>query len=363
MRILIIALSGIGDALMFTPAIRKLREAYPKAEINALVMFSGVKDIYSRLGDIDNIYHHDYLYSSKLKSLSFTLALRKKYDISINVYPSNRKIYNLISFMIGAKKRGAVKYLRGGSANFSFLNNVLIEEDDRLHNVEENLKLVSKLTDTKIDPELPLEFPLWHEELNFAETFLEKNYIKQKDLVIGFHPGCATLKNHAKRRWELEKFSALGKMLIAEHKAKILVFGGPDEIELKETILYKINMNNVLTVDTNSLAETAAVMKRCNVFVTNDSSLMHVASALKLNTVAIIGPTNTNYIHPWQTKYKIASLNLDCAPCFHYSPKHLSCSRKDTQFKCIKDLDVLNIHAKVKEFLYNYYGFVQGSSK
>lgn len=336
---------------MFTPALKKLKESYPDASIDALVMYKGVEDIYSRLDEIDKIYFHNYLNSSKLKSLSFTLSLRKKYDLSINVYPSNRKEYNIISFLIGAKKRAAVKYLRMESANLGFLNQIKIEEDDSLHNVEENVRMVEKITGKKFDSIPSLIFPLKIEEITYAEKFLKESSFSSDDLIIGFHPGCATLKNHAKRRWETEKFAKLGNILIHDLNAKILIFGGPDELELKEAVSYKINSPNAVSVDTNSLAKTASVMRHCKVFVTNDSSLMHVAASLKLNTVAVIGPTNINYIHPWQTNYKIASLNLDCAPCFHYSPKPLTCLRTDKQFKCIKDLDVQLVYEKVKEFI------------
>jgi heptosyltransferase-2 len=90
-------------------------------------------------------------------------------------------------------------------------------------------------------------------------------------------------------------------------------------------------------------------MKRCDVFVSNDSSLMHVASALKLNVAAIIGPTNTNYIHPWKTGHRIITLNLDCSPCFFYSPRPLICSREDVKFKCIKELTVDMVYNAVGE--------------
>jgi heptosyltransferase-2 len=78
---------------------------------------------------------------------------------------------------------------------------------------------------------------------------------------------------------------------------------------------------------------------------------MHVASALKLRVVAIIGPTNPNYIHPWKTEHKIVTLNLDCAPCFIYSPRPLICFRKDIKFKCIKELGVELVYKVVAEFL------------
>jgi len=92
-------------------------------------------------------------------------------------------------------------------------------------------------------------------------------------------------------------------------------------------------------------------LKRCNVFVTNDSSLMHIASALKLDVVAIIGPTNKNFIHPWKTEYKIVTLDLECSPCFFYSPKPLKCYRDDVLFKCIIELNVDMVYAAVKEML------------
>ena len=67
---------------------------------------------------------------------------------------------------------------------------------------------------------------------------------------------------------------------------------------------------------------------------------MHIAAALNLKVIAIIGPTNPHYIHPWKTEHKIVTLNLDCAPCFFYSPKPLICTREDVNFKCIKELSV-----------------------
>jgi heptosyltransferase-2 len=78
---------------------------------------------------------------------------------------------------------------------------------------------------------------------------------------------------------------------------------------------------------------------------------MHVASAMKRKVVAIIGPTNIAYIHPWQTEYSIVTLELVCAPCFFYSPKPLECRRVDMEFKCIKMLDVERVYAAVKKYL------------
>lgn len=351
MNILVIALSGIGDALMFTPSLEKLSKEIPTAEIDALVMFKGVKDIYEKLPQVSKVRYFDFLNSSKLKSLSYIFKLRNKYDATINVYPSNRREYNLISRIIGAEKRLAIKYLRKDFLNFGFLNNVRQIENDNLHNVEENIFLCEKLTGKKLDPIPALKLNLRNDDIAFANNFFKNKSISNSDIVIGFHPGCSTLKNHEKRRWEAAKFAELGKRLIHDYNAIVLLFGGSDEENLKDIIFAKIDSQNVYSVSAQSLSNIAAVMQRCNLFITNDSSLMHVAAALKLNIVAVIGPTNKNYIYPWQTNYKIVSINLDCSPCFYYSPKPLTCSRSDVKFKCIKELSVDLVYEKAKEVL------------
>lgn len=351
MKILINALSGIGDALMFTPSLRLLKEAYPNTEIHALVMFKAVKDFYERNPNIGKVFYFDFLSEGIFNSLKFVAALRGKYDISINVYPTNRKEYNLINFLLGAKQRTAVKYLRKDFSNLGFLNNLRILESDNVHSVQSNIRLCEKLTARTAKEISPLQFPLTDSDYDFANMFLNEKNIDIRDLVIGFHPGSATLKNQANRRWEPEKFASLGRRLIEKHNAKILLFGGPSEDELKREIVNQINSPKAISVVSHNLTESGAVMKRCNVFVTNDSSLMHIASALQLKVVAIIGPTNTKYIYPWKTDHKIVSLNLDCAPCFIYSPRPLICGRNDVKFKCIKELDVERVYAAVLEFL------------
>jgi len=351
MNILILALSGIGDALMFTPALRLLRNELPDARIDALVMFKGVKDMYERNKDINDVFYFNFLNAGILPSLNFLRKLRGKYDASISVYPANRKEYNLMNLFIGAHKRAGVEYLRMNTRELGFLNNHRIKEDDSVHNVQSNIKLVEQLLNKKFADEPDLFFPVNIEDEQFAESYLREIGVNEDDLVIGFHPGSATLKNHINRRWEPYKFTELGKKLIKNENTKILLFGGPEEEELKKYILAGINSPAAIFTESENLPQSAAVIRRCNVFVTNDSSLMHIASAMKRKVVAVIGPTNTFYIHPWHTEYKIVSLNLECSPCFFYSPKPLICTRTDVQYKCIKELSVDMVYDAVKSFL------------
>ncbi len=336
---------------MFTPALGLIRKANPEAEIDALVMFGGVRDIYERNENINKVIHFDFLNGGAFAALKFVLKLRGRYDASINVYPANRKEYNIINFLIGAKKRAGAKYLRRDFRELGFLNNVRITESDSVHNVSTNIKLAAALTGDNFTGEPALYFPVTEDDEKFSSKFLAANNISPGDTIIGFHPGCASLKNHIKRRWEPEKFADLGKRLIEKNNAKILIFGGPEEKELKDKIVDEINSENVFFVASKNLAESAALIKRCDVFVSNDSSLMHVAAAMQRKTVAIIGPTNQNYIHPWHTRYSIVTLNLDCSPCFIYSPRPLICFRTDVKFKCIKELNTDMVYSAVLKFL------------
>lgn len=351
MKILVIALSGIGDALMFTPALTKLKQDLPDAEIDALVMFSGARDLYERLPEVNKVYYYNFLKASPTEVFEYVLRFRNKYNATISVYPSNRKEYNGISYIIGAKKRLGVRYLRKDTPNLGFLNNLTITENDELHNVEENIKLVEKLTGKAGGDIAPLSFPLTRGDKEYAENYLSGLGITDSDAVIGFHAGCSTLKNHINRRWAPERFAELANKLITEMNAKVLLFGGPEETELKQNIIESVNSTNIIEVVTDNLPQSAAVMKRCSVFVSNDSGLMHIASAMGIKVAAIIGPTNTNYIYPWKTEHKIVSLNLECAPCFYYSPRPLICARTDVKYKCVKEIGVDMVYKAVTDLL------------
>ena len=338
-KILILALSGIGDALMFTPSLKLIKEKVPNIKIDVLVMFKGVKDIYDRLDLADDVIFFDFMKQGAVKSLKFILGLRNKYNYSINVYPSNRKEYNIISLLIGAKNRGAVSYLRDNVKELGFLNNCLVNENDLLHNVEENIKITEKLLGIKAEEISPLLLKLNDADKNYAENYIKENDFSNK-FLIGLHAGCSLLKNHIKRRWEPEKFAELCKFLIEKKDVVILLFGGPDEDELKKHIFSIVNSNKIHIVKSKNLTESAALIKKCKIFISNDSGLMHIAAAMQVKVIPIIGPTSLNYIRPWKCDYEALTLNLECSPCFIYSPKPLSCSRTDIQFKCIKELTV-----------------------
>ncbi len=341
MKILINALSGNGDALMFSPSLRLLKEKIPSAEIDMLVMFKSVKEMYEHNPFLNKIYHVNFLKQSKLKSIQEILSLRKNnYDVSINVYPSNRTEYNVVNYFLGAKKRLGHNYTHSDFFRFEILNNVTSNEVPNRHNVLQNFDLVKSLTEMNEKEVKGLEIFLSEADKKKSEEWIKENDLQNK-LLVGFHAGSAVLKNHIHKRWDKEKFAALGNLLREKYDAKILLFG--NEFDLNLEIDETLGGQGILA-STSNYMDSMARMRFCNLFVSNDSALLHSSAAFKIPTVGIFGYTNAQELFPWGTKHLIVRIELDCSPCFYNSPKPVEClwTGKD-EFKCMKLITVEDV--------------------
>ncbi len=349
MKILINALSGNGDALMFTPALKILKKKLPSAKIDVLVMYPSVAEIFRFSPYINEIILLEFLKQSKFKSLTDTLKLRnKRYDISVNIYPSNRTEYNLVNFIIGAKRRVATSYIHSSILRLEFLNNCKTDEIKNIHNVLQNLNLVRKIIDSKDDEPGNIEIFLDENNMLRSKEWFENNF-SQNDLIIGFHAGSAVLKNHINKRWNFEKYAMLANNLIEKYDAKILLFG--TEKNLNEKI-NDLTGKKCFLVSTDNFMDSLARIQRCNLFVTNDSAFLHSAAGFKIPTVAIFGYTNYKELFPWQTEHIIVRKDYDCSPCFYNSPKPASCKWKgDEKFKCINHISVEEVFDACKKLL------------
>ncbi|RPI17641.1 MAG: glycosyltransferase family 9 protein [Ignavibacteriae bacterium] len=339
MRILINALSGIGDAVMFSPALAVLKKHFPEARIDMLAMFQQVQDIFRTNPHLNKIYFIDFLHQSKFKSLKEVLTIRANhYDYSINVYPSNRKEYNLLNLMLGAKKRIATKYNNFSAKNFDFLNSILVKEVNDRHNVLENSELVKVIAKNAKEDELgPYEIKLKLDDEVHATEYLIDNLLIDR-FIVGFHVGSALFKRHINKRWSAEKYVELAKLLHRKYMASILLFG--TEKELNESI-YKEIPSFTCIPETSNIKQSLALMQKCKLFVSNDTALMHIAAALNIQQVAIFAYTNYKELHPWKNKHVIVRKELECSPCFFNSPRPVQCIwTGEDEFKCIKTITV-----------------------
>ena len=120
---------------------------------------------------------------------------------------------------------------------------------------------------------------------------------------------------------------------------------------MENNYIYNHTSHKPLLVSNLSILQVAAIIKRCKIFITNDSGLMHIASAVDTPTIAIFGPTNPLWVHPWGVKHKIVSLGLSCSPCFFYSQHPLTCKRKENDYLCITGITTEMVLQATKDLL------------
>ena len=350
MKILILCLPGLGDTLMFTPALKLLRDRYPDATIKALVMYKSSYDVLEGNPNLDEVILWEFLEEGFLKSMKFMLRLRKeRFDVSVIAFPANRLQYNMVSFLAGAKLRLGHQYKHQNLIHLPFLNHKTVLESDELHNVEENLKLITLLRVKTNDFKPVLEIYPSDADHRMAQAFWDENRLSQKSYVFGMHVWSTMLKDMHYKCWDKRKFAALINRLKEKYDCEILLFEGPHDREVNEFISNTVQHRPVIVRET-SVKETAAILQRCTLLVTNDSGVMHVGAAIKVPIVAIFGPTNHEWVGPVSDKCSLVKKDLPCQPCFIYSTRHLEC-KEDRDFECLKAIEVDDVLSAVENLL------------
>lgn len=328
-KILIIHTWGIGDLVMATPALRILRESFPKAIIDILVKQTAVSQVLQEGKTINRIF--------KLENLKKIFKLRKKkYDLVFVSAGINPWKGGLFSFLIGAKFRiGEYRKLK---IPF-YTHQVLV--DARQHKVDSNLSILNTFG-LKIGKNIPRPFFEFDKESKeFAKNFILKINGRNK-ILIGFHPGAGAKQWF--KVWHKENFIKLGQKITKKYKdARIIIFGGPTEQELCETIRDKINKNTFLAINFN-LKKVAAIIDSCQVFVSSDSGLGHIAATTKTNLISIFGPTNPKRTGPIGPRVRIIKKHCnyfynDISGAKHNAKKSHKCLQKITPERVFNGLE------------------------
>jgi len=305
MKILFISLSGAGDVLMATPLIRELKKAFPKAKIDCLVMQGAVaRDLLVGNPYVDKIIYFNFLKKGVLKSLKFCRDLRKRdYNISITTYPQARYHYSVVSFLIGAKRRIGFEYeSHAVEFNKLFFSDIVIEKFSD-HVVSNNLKVLELLGIRHLKSGPGPFIKLEKENIDFAKKFFSNNKIKKAAVI---HPGSGLTKNFHLKRWSDKKFSELCIRLSEEKNYIPLIVGGPDENSLKERIVEQsgLKKNKEIFCPSGNIKDIAAIIKKSEVVVSNDTLMGHLAAAAGTKVVSLFGPTSWENTGPY-TKNRV----------------------------------------------------------
>ena len=306
MKILVVSLAGIGDALLATPLIHELRANFPEATIDGFVLWPGSRNLLENNPHLNRLHHKDLIKAGKLDSLNFLLSLRKEhYDVSINTHPQSRIHYRIAARIIGAPLRISHEYDCFNWLDRHLVNKTLPQDYTR-HSVENNFDILPLLGGKVKLPSHQIEIFLTPDEEKFAEEFLAKNKFADKK-VLGIHAGSGGTKNLPLKRWPLKNYAGLVRRLNNERPdIRVLLFGGPDEARDHQVVLAQSNRDLTLEAKTQNFLQTAALMKRCSAFLSVDTALMHVAAAMKTPNQIVIEAMTLNVTNlPYGNDYTL----------------------------------------------------------
>ena len=319
MKILVISFAGIGDSLLATPLLNELRLNFPQATLDVLVRWAGARDLLKGNPHVNTVYQQDLIKAGPVRSLKFLWQLRRReYDVSINTYPQSKIQYRMVTRLINAAQRLSHLY-HNSSYLDGWLVNRTIPQDYQLHSVFNNLNLVkllgAKPMSSQHDPQLFLS----PDEIKWAENFVTTSHWLEKR-IVGIHVGSGTTKNLALRRWPLENYIELTKMLVSRHaNAAILLFGGPEEKSDHQTILAQTHNPLVKEAITQDFRQAAALLRHCHAFLSVDTALMHLAATVKVpNQIVIETPTFNKTIEPFNRPYLLVNNPIVHGKNFEY---------------------------------------------
>lgn len=303
MRILIVQTTRMGDVLQTSPLIRMVREKHPEAHITLMVRRMG-KAIADRNRDIDGVivYDEDELYrrliaddSNKLLE-AYQLTDERiqalsagDFDIAYNVTHSVSSAMLLkiagIPQVYGAHLGDDWQFILRGRWTTYFFTSVFSREYNDL-----NLCDITRNIVEDAPPSRSLHFDLREEDHAFAGALFAEQSIGPEDYVACFQLGAS----EEGKRWAVENFAALGRLLVERHNAKIFLLGVSDEQPLGDRFeTFAPGLATHLFGKT-SVAQVAAVLKRATILVTNDTGTMHIAASVGC-PITLVSVGNVHY--------------------------------------------------------------------
>ena len=331
MRILIIHTAFIGDIVLSTPLIKKIKDTYPDSDITYVTTPSG-EAILKNNPHLNNIIVYDKRGEHKGISGVWQLGKRLRYEnFNMVITPHRYLRSSILSWLSRSPIRKGYDIASG-----SCLFTEKIKYDRTKHEVEKLLSFVDPENKKRYEIEL---YPGEKEKMK-GDNLWKENLLEDKKLVV-LAPGSKWFT----KQWPVEYFNKLAESLKKLSNVRLIVVGGKDEINLP------IEKENIIDMrGKTSLLELADILSRADVVVTNDSSPIHIASAFKKPKIfALFGPTIEKFgFFPWSLNSKVFQVDgLKCRPCGIHGGK--SCPEK--HFKCMRDILPEEVFNEIKEYL------------
>jgi heptosyltransferase-2 len=317
-RLLVRGPNWIGDAVMSEPALAELRRLFPKTEISLLVkphiaaLFGGHPAV-DRLVVYEDRTRHagiigKWVLASSLRRVGFDLAI-----LFQNAFEAA-----LLAFLGGIPRR----YGYATDGRSVLLTDPIPRPDSqrllchKLHQVDYYFELLRSLGSGKRlgSPKLYLS-PAEDEQ---AQQLLHRHGVNPSDLVIGLNPGSTY---GGAKRWLPERFAETADRLLERVRtrsrhAHIVIVGGKGEEQLGHEIAERMRVQPIVLSGQTTIRELMGIIKRCALFLTNDTGPMHIAAAFEVPIVGIFGPTDDQETGPVGDLKTLVRRQVECSPCF-----------------------------------------------
>ncbi|MFH1850507.1 MAG: glycosyltransferase family 9 protein [archaeon] len=274
-RILVIQLWGIGESILTLPAIKAISETLG----SRLTVLCTERN--------RDVFDHGFIHEVRVSPLSpgpitmFMLRNFNRYDLVVDM-EEYLNISAIIAYFVGRYRIGFNDRLRGR------LFNETVSYDDRKHTADAFMDLARKLGfKGRLTGLVALEASA--EDARAAGKFLRKNKIGEGSFLVGMTPGAA--ESSRCRMWPKERFAEIARHLIDYYNAKVILIGSAQEDGLNQQICDMVDSRNAVNAAGKlTLRQTFSVIKRCSLFISNDTGPMHIAAAQGCRTVGIFGP-------------------------------------------------------------------------
>lgn len=284
----------LGDMLCSVPLFEAIRKKYPKARITLVASPINYEILFSDINPfINDVMVYDK--SSAKKILSFIKKLRSKH-FDLGFVPSTVSISrtsHLINYFSKAKVKIGVNSIDGKPNDSAFLLNVKSDfewDKKQYHQIERNLDIGRQIGCDLSPDERRVKIILHKKENEFAENYIKENFPDKSKLLIALHPGAGKIAN----RWAVNNFSELISKLYSKYGNYILITSGFIDKEVTNSLSLILNEKNIphKILDNTPIRKVGAVLSKTDLFITNDTGVMHVAGGVDANVLSLFGPTN-----------------------------------------------------------------------
>lgn len=315
MKIVVRGANWIGDSVMTVPALRALRTLFPNDEIT-LHTRSWAEGIFRDADFVDDILTYERPESSYAEVVGQARVLREhKFDVAV-IFPNSFASALTARFAQIPRRFGFSKEGR----RIVLTDAVEIPEwKSKRHEVYYYLALVEvverNLLGTDLTTSLPIDASLTVSEQRRSEArdFLTRKGLDLDQPTVALGPGST---NSIAKRWPADRFAKVADELRQATKSNILLLGGPDDIEVGERVQAAMLNVPLDLIGKTSLGDAAAILSVCDLMISNDMGLAHLAPAVGAQTLVIFGPTDPVTTRPFSDLAQVLRReDVECSPC------------------------------------------------